>query len=826
MHAHSDRPVVHAASRFRSWNHPLYVVVLAVFVLSVYARTLPVAKVVFPDSGEVQLLDTDSYYHLRHTAYAVYHFPQVQRWDVGTNFPQGERSPHAGLFHVGLAALSLLFNAGQPSAATIGIVLAWAPVGLYLMSAYLLFGVTRSLLDTRYAAFVLAVFSLFPGLSFARTMLGFADHHAAELALLLASMWGLAAALRPGEASWPRRALHAFPLLIYQFTWSGAPLVIVLVGAAIVATLCADCVRDGDCRSSARAALDHGLVLAIGLFTARTVAPDLILVNRLYAPALACALALASLGAFVHCYATQVAARRHLAAVAVPLLGLLAAALTLLWLPPEYAKLVLEPKTAAVQEQAGVSAAQALSLHGLFGVLSLPAVPLWWLAARADAGSRPHLACAVVGALVSMAWLHSHDYSYLPPALIALSSALTLSRVASLRHDAEGGRTLVICLGLASLQLWPFSTGPHPFKAEPHRLLQIDAAWRDAMAWLKTSTPPPTPSVSSKVPGWPGGRYAYGASSYGVLSAWDFGNFVSALGERTPLSSHGFSRDIANWLVSPDEEASLARLCPRCLDEQAVRYVVLSAKTLAENFIVNVEESSRSVAEFTGELGLLERGGQSIPLIGYGPAYEGTIAARLYLQDGNGLGRYRLVYESPQQTWSSYERRLSTSGGARFDVTRVSLRLETPVALERAAALRNTPLQPVELDQTLRYGHNVTASVKIFEVVAGARVTGRAWPRASLTVFLGLRTAAERRLVYRQTVQAESSGSFELIIPYASEGGSGAVNAHEPMQLLMATSDRSAERTYRLQVSEAAVRAGAEVPVGDLTAGALPSRGR
>jgi hypothetical protein len=117
----------------------LYVLAAVAFALGTHARIVPAWDTVFRPSGEVFLLDSDSYYHLRRTEFAVEHFPRVQRWDVGTNYPVGERSPHAGLFHVLLAGVCLVFGGTSPSRDLIAWVLAVSPVLLYLIAALFLF---------------------------------------------------------------------------------------------------------------------------------------------------------------------------------------------------------------------------------------------------------------------------------------------------------------------------------------------------------------------------------------------------------------------------------------------------------------------------------------------------------------------------------------------------------------------------------------------------------------------------------------------------------------------------------------------------------------
>lgn len=805
-----------------------WILSLSLFALSLYARIGPAWSVVFPSPDRVQLLDVDPYYHLRHTRYAIEHFPNVQRWDVGTHFPEGERSPHAGLFHLVLALVSLVVGGQSPSADLVTRVLAWSPIAFYVVSACLLVLLARKLMTWEYAALSLAIFALFPGLAFARTTLGFGDHHAAEIALILWTLWGLVASLSRDRANadsprtWLEGVGYALPLLIFQFTWSGAPLIVALVGAALGASLVLDIWRGFDCIATGRVARDFGIVLSVGLFLAHTSIPDAIMIERLYWPSLLAYALLAALGALAGSHTCVTALQRRFTRstviAALLMIGVLGVALVLWRLPAEYRQ-QFAAKTAAVQEQQAVSIGQFFGLQGIFGLLALSAVPLVGKAALTSPALRSHVTISVFAALLTVAWFVAHDYSYAPPAILALSSALAVWQIAARFPITSRARTWLpgAALAVGASQIWPLGVAQNPFASEPQRLLQINPGWYEAMAWLESSTPKPTPTVLTEVPAWRAPGYAYDNRSYGVLSAWDFGNFIAALGERVPLRSHSFSKALAEWLVSPSESISLSRLCPKCRPGQAVRYVVLSAPTLAEHFLTNVGQSSRPTSEFAGELGQVNENGRQIALRSYGEAYQGTIGFQLYVGDANGLQHHRLVFESSDQTLSSYQTPLPDASNDMLEtVTRVSNRLERGTALERAKALMADPLQPVQVEHSLLYGHAITSSVKIFQVVTGARVVGRTAPGASLTVFLGLETKpSARRFVYRQSQKAGPNGEFEIVMPYSSAGSSDAVVAYAPAQLLVERPNASGTQVFRLSISEQAVESGAVISVGD-----------
>ena len=56
-----------------------FAVVAAFFVL---AKSWTAYPLVFPESGNVQLLGVDSYFHLRHAQYSTEHFPEKMLYDA------------------------------------------------------------------------------------------------------------------------------------------------------------------------------------------------------------------------------------------------------------------------------------------------------------------------------------------------------------------------------------------------------------------------------------------------------------------------------------------------------------------------------------------------------------------------------------------------------------------------------------------------------------------------------------------------------------------------------------------------------------------------
>jgi hypothetical protein len=104
------------------------------------------------------------------------------------------------------------------------------------------------------------------------------------------------------------------------------------------------------------------------------------------------------------------------------------------------------------------------------------------------------------------------------------------------------------------------------------------------------------------------------------------------------------------------------------------------------------------------------------------------------------------------------------------------------------------------------------SALGVWEVVAGARVEGRAAPSARVEATLALRTASGRRHEHRAETHADGAGAWTLVVPYPTdEAWSPAVRAEGAWQV------RSGGRSATLEVPEAAVRAGGRVAGPDLS---------
>ncbi|MBT8496337.1 MAG: hypothetical protein KJO07_25045, partial [Deltaproteobacteria bacterium] len=308
--------------------------VLAPLVFAgVYFKVSPSRDQVFA-GPEVVLLGADSYYHLRHTRAAANN--GIQRYDIGTHYPTGQRSRNAAIFDsIAAIAASWTADGDSPSDDEVATALAWLPpimAGLVLLG---LFGVGLALGSRLLGLTIAAAAICYPGEMAFKMLLGFGDHHAWEAVLLVIITLALGAALHVREprhaASWAAGA--GAVLAILGLSWAGTPLLLLLFAYSPLLVATID-IAAGRAPTRAR----HTGAIATGAFAlitamAATLSPDSVLVPSLAWLAIAGALGVcaafglsAKLADWIRGRATVPRLALSLGLAVLPVLALIAAA--------------------------------------------------------------------------------------------------------------------------------------------------------------------------------------------------------------------------------------------------------------------------------------------------------------------------------------------------------------------------------------------------------------------------------------------------------------------------------------------------------------------
>lgn len=666
---------------------------VALLLLAAAFRSWHAWPVVFPADGRVYLVDTDSYFHLRQ----MQHFPRIVRDDP--LLPM--RSDAAGLFDLALGLAGQV--SGHPAR-----VAAAAPVVLQVACGLLLFALARDLTTPALALWAVLAFVLHPGGSLPVTTLGFADHHAAEMALVLAVLLALHRALT-GAASAARAAA---PLVAFLFTWLGAPIWVAIVGLCAAVVLTLDLWRaDPGHPARARAFAVYAATAAAGATALRLVHPPLVMSTRALNLG-TLALGLIAVWAWLHpLLARRVGVRRAaVLGVVVPIL-VLAGVLAAWPRAREMAQYLVTPKTHLIGEHRKVDLRLIWLYVGAPGVLAAFALPCAW---RRPARLVPVLATLLIAGL----WMLTRDYPYQASALVPLLAAIALRALPRVPRRVLAGAVFLPLL-VPGLVLRPWLVAQ-----DVVNLQEVDAGWLDAAEWLREH-----------------------AGEHAVASTWDRGNLVAAVANHRAVWARYPTPAFATWFSETDEAASLAAL--------PARFVVVDAGAVSKKFLGMALLAGRALEPYRASAGALEFEGRRYEPATFGAPWRQAVAVRLYYLDGETLERYRLVYESAARSVHWFQvmdrdvartcapagalpvgppRRIP--GGIAHDITEHAMAKVFEVVAGAIVEGRTAPGAPVELKLELE------------------------------AVTSGRRFAQVRRLV------ATADGLWRVRVPYASQGGS------------------------------------------------------
>lgn len=238
----------------------------------------------------------------------------------------------------------------------------------------------------------------------------------------------------------------------------------------------------------------------------------------------------------------------------------------------------------------------------------------------------------------------------------------------------------------------------------------IDPGWKDSLTWLEASSPKTSYYLEpSEIP------------EYGVLSWWDYGNWITYVAKR-PAVSNNFQTGIEDsslfFTTSSEEEAKTI------LEKLNVKYVITDKMMASGKFGAIVKLAGEDISKYLNiETVNGKRGLETVATAK--KEFTETEVYKLHELDGSNLGNLRLVHESD--------------------------------ALKEKNGIKN--------------------NVKVFEFVPGARLSGTAGPEQNITATLELSSNTGRKFTYQNKVVSDKNGSFEITVPYSTENMEGGVDA-------------------------------------------------
>ena len=605
------------------------VLILAI-VVAFAVRVIPSYHAVMTTTG-VNFQDNDSWYHMRTVHNIAAHFPHQSGFDPYAIFP-GRQTSHTEPWDVFIAAIAWLLGFGRPSDWLIDQVGAWLPAVLGALLPIPLYFLARRLFGESAARWTAIATAGVPGALVWTSHLGVPDHHVAECLL---SVCALVSMCRAVESTGRGRLKK----LIASGILFGIYLCVRPAGIFVPATL-------------TLAALFEP-VLAPFVAAAMAIAATVFLTSSgslwasytwlTLAGSIAVCLLTWGLGAYWR-------KRSWPEALMIPGVGIAAAAaigIVALAEPRVFGEMVAAVgrylpgrqnigQSYAVAELIPLWQVPPGGLATLFEVLGsawLPAIPVLLFAFYAILSSRrPVLVlCAVWGLVMTVAGvIQMRMWVYGGPALAVAAGvgcAWLMARLPQLRTAISVSTAAFLLLTSIPFGIWQSHTDGGP-----------RSDWRLALTWLRRNTPEPLGDPDAWLRYWPALKpnqnFAYPASAYGVLTWWDYGDWVDAIGHRIPTTNgtQDNAGPVAAYLTATSPE-----MAQPLLSQLSARYAVLNSEVIYDLWDVILHWANRDASHF--ERVIFESGQKGIlyPLKIYLPDYYRSMAVHMYNFDGRRI---------------------------------------------------------------------------------------------------------------------------------------------------------------------------------------------
>jgi oligosaccharyl transferase (archaeosortase A-associated) len=756
-----------------------------------------------------------------------------------------------------VATAALVIGLGSPDQRTIALTLLFAPAVIGALTAIPIYFIGRRLGGRLGGLTSVLVLALTSGGFLARSLVGFSDHHAAEALFQSIAFLGVMVALYVAVEEKPvyelivaretdalKRpfgygALAGIAIALYIWVWPPGLVIAAILTAFFVIQLSLEYIRDESPEHTAIVGIVMfvvaGIFVSLRISTFTFTATDLSLLQP--AMLFAVALGLVVMAALARLFDARDIDRRLYPLVVGGGIALAIGTMSVV-VPELYSYMVSQAlrfiglSTTAAQRT--VSEAKPLSLdpnasnywvevmnytYGLaFYSAAIGAIVALFRLALADDTRPGQLLIVVWGVFMTFAVFTQIRFNYylaLPVAALngyligVIAELLNLDRVNDIAdievHQVMTLFTVFLLLtgpfvmlgsgGNGSIGLW---TTERAATNGPGAVTE----WDSSLEWLSNNSPkegrydrPASDNASMKYYGTykPTDNFNYTRGSYGVMSWWDYGHWITVLGDRIPVANpfqQGATK-AANFLLAANESHAT-----NLIDgNESTRYVMidwqLGSAAGGKYPVPTIFETNYSISSQDLKFRLWVRQGRSYQPVNTIPSqrhYE-SLRVRMYVYHGSAIEPKPIVLD-----WEPTQ--VQTRSGETITIRVVPRNSSAVKPFENMSAAReyvkkdnsskigligNSPSEPVPALEHYRLVHasperaprNVPAQswVKTFERVPGATVSGTGPPNATVTAKVTMRIpTTNTTFVYRQHAQTDAQGRFTMTLPYSTTG--------------------------------------------------------
>ena len=794
-----DYPVSSFKAKIKSsWPYTLVVVISC--LVSFWIRTLP-SKTVFLSNGVVKFATNDAWYHMRVLDFLLKNYPHRMFYTPWTFYPYGSYIHFGPFFEQMIAIPSLLLGLGHPNSHLVDTIGAYLPVVLGVLTVIPVYYIGKNLGGHKAGVIAAILIAIAPGQFLAGSMIGFTHSHVAESLFSTVFMMYFMLALisaKKNNISFEHVLNKEFNVLkeplmysimagimysVYQLSWTGASLfALISVGYAVFQYILNNLRRESS---------DYLGIIGITIFSLSVVLllpsvhPEIgfDIYNYSWYPVVVALGAMISFVVLSLIEKVLIHMRLNsyyypLAIFGIGIFGLIALSIIS---PSLYSTIMIAPAAIFSVNHGGAAtigeAASIFYLHGAFnlsGVFQNFTAPgffvsllgIFILSANMFRKPKPEVVLILVWSVFIFFAIYGQNrfayyYSVNVSILGAYVGSLLLEKVKWDEFDEKFKASVKSTSAIKSffkffrlehlaavLAIVVFLIYPTYGLAMQYTggLDNPNSEWLEACTWLRLNTPDTGLDFNAIYEAPKNGKlFQYPSTAYGVMSWWDYGHYIEVMGHRMP-NANPFQQGIggrrhsineknepgsATFFTAPSEEeasAVLKAIDPRP-DKVGARYIMSDAIMATDIFMAMPEWTLDTKDYFVPYM--IGNGSTYLP----SDRYYNSMEARLHIFDGNGLKQYRMVHET------------------RADQTHeVMYKQIYNLLFEGDIPAINT------------------GYVKIFEYVNGAKVTGTASPNETIKISTTILTGQNRTFEYSQSKTSDSSGNYEFIVPYSTDG--------------------------------------------------------
>jgi len=775
-------------------NTKLYFMLISLVAICI--RLLSFPKILVENT--VHPIGFDSYYHLRRIQFTTTHFPENVKFDTYINFPYGFEVGWPPLYDQVVSFFALIVGFGSPDTLTVELTAVFFPLLLGILTLIPLYFLVSKIFNKDVALISICVLAILPN-HIKQSLFGYSDHHVAEIFLLTGSYAFFVAALKLSgsdhvlsvdikkmhfEDFFTRPLMYAvcagILLAVSLLTWIGSPIFIGLIAMYVFIQFTSDIKENkisGPTTIISSVTLLVTLILIIP-FVVKEVRPGLEMSSMFLSWFQVSFVAFVIIIVLILSFISSLVKTKKIVWWYYPLLIFILAIIGIFLIkiisPSLYYSIISGfiylggsgeiLRTISEAQPLFFDTGNRFTLSPVWYNFTFSFfIAIWAFVIYIKNVAKEHYPPETVFFLV---WtivifsltLSQRRFMYLLSINIAILTGyfimMNIEKLKQTKHykvsskktkiekqkqitkiDTWKGLRIIAILVIIILPNLYVGISAATNPLIPH------SDWEESLNWLKENTPQTSYYAN-----------ASGMPEYGVLSWWDYGNWIIYIAHR-PVVTNNFQPgldDVARFLIESNESEAMA-----ILDARSVRYVITDDELILKKF--------RSIASIAGK--------------NPDDYYESKEIRNDNLVTTTQFGNEKFKHTT---LWSMH-----VNDGLNFECIRL---------IHESNTTRTEP--PVKY-------------VKIFEYVNGASIYGLAPPNETVVVYTNITTNRDRTFRYYNEAVVNETGWYRINVPYSNYGTPYEGWKIEPYKIHCLESNAPTEVT----ISEAEIISGKNIQV-------------